>query len=192
MNIPRDYRSIINLFRAKPEEIQKYFEHFPELSTNFPWEVSLGYLFTRVEKAQIMTLYCGAVKLHRTNTELTNKNIQSKHIKRKAFLKLFENIFNKNINDSILINLREAEKVRDNVLHGKDVSDAKMREAVVRIFKFAEEFNNFMSRVGGFKPFGNLRGYKGRTKLLEKSTTRLVLKGLELTHESKKSNPASN
>ena len=74
--------------------------------------------------------------------------------------------------------LSRAEKVRDRVIHGKQVDDNEKREAVLDILEFAEGFNVYVSSLAGFKPFGSLRGFKGRATPLDKSTTRWILKGM--------------
>ena len=77
--------------------------------------------------------------------------------------------------------IAEAEKVRDLILHGKQVSEVDKRKAVVDVLEYAKSFNAEVSRIAGFKPFGSLKGFKGRGQPLDKSTSRWVLKGVGLT-----------
>ena len=59
---------LLNFFHKSPAEIQKYFEHLPNLIEQFPLDVVLTYVFARVELAHNMALYCGIAKLHRADT----------------------------------------------------------------------------------------------------------------------------
>ena len=53
-----------------------------------------------------------------------------------------------------------------------------MRQAHVDIIEYAESVNIELQSVAGFEPFGDLRGFKGKVKSLEKGTTRWLLKGI--------------
>ncbi len=59
-------------------------------------------------------------------------------------------------------------------------SDADMRRAIHDVFEYAKAFNTVVDGLGQFKPFGDLRGFKGRGVNLDKKTTRLILKGIGL------------
>ncbi len=178
MIVPASWKGVLNRYSAAPVEIQEYFEHFPKLAKGFPWDVCLSYLFSRIEMAQHSTIYCGIVKLHWGESSLTWEAIQKQHMTRPDFQKFFVTVFGKEIDSKIRHKLKDAEEIRDKALHGKSVSDAEYRKAVVCLIEYAEEFNDFVNHSGGFKPFGNLRGFKGRGESLEKATTRWMLKGM--------------
>lgn len=97
---------------------------------------------------------------------------------RGRFRDLFQVVFGKPLDKSLADKLYNAEKIRDKVLHGKDWTDAQAREALVNMFDFAENFNDFVYDLAGFKPFSDLRGFKGRKQSLPKPTTRWVLRGM--------------
>ena len=61
------------------------------------------------------------------------------------------------------------------------------REGLTSVLDFATEFNDFVSSLAGFRPFGKLRGYKGRKKPLPKATTRWILRGMGIPQNTKKS-----
>ncbi len=46
-----------------------------------------------------------------------------------------------------------------------------MLQAHVEIIDYAEGVNNELRSLAGFEPFGDLRGFKGAAKSLEKGTT---------------------
>ena len=62
----KSYRGIIQHYKAAPERIRDYFPDFVELVEryNHNWEVPISYVFSRIEQAKRMTIYCGIVKLH--------------------------------------------------------------------------------------------------------------------------------
>jgi len=159
-------------------EVQDYFDHLPALIKNFPCEVCIAYMFSRVERAQNMTLYCGVVKLHAAHTSVARSMIHRQHITRDSFARLFKTIFDKPIDGPVAKHIKFAETTRDKVVHGKVVSNADLRKSIVEILDYAESFNVFVCGIAHFKPFGDLRGFKGRATPLEKKTTRWLLKGL--------------
>ena len=177
MSIP-SYRAVIKRHSSAPEEVRDYFTHLPALVQTYPYDVCLAYMFIRVERAQNKTLYCGVVKLHAADATVASSVIQKQHITRQSFLDLFKNVFGQPLDPADAKHLRFAERIRDQTVHGKNVTDANFRKALVEILDYAESFNTSVSNIAGFKPFGDLRGFKGRGTSLEKGTTRWLLKGL--------------
>jgi hypothetical protein len=180
MDIPKTYKEVIARFKQAPDEIQKYFTPSVELIERYPWEVTLAYMFSRIELAHNMTLYCGVVKLHRAHSEVAWSAIDSLHITRNNFRELFETVFGKPLKSKIIKKISEAEAIRDKIMHGKDVPNANLRKAIFRLIKYTELFNDFVFQAAGFKPFGSLRGFKGRAEPLDKSTTMWLLKGIKI------------
>lgn len=178
MEPPKTYRAIINRYKECPAEIQKYFEYLPGLIDKFPLEICLSYLFARVEMAQNMMLYCGAVKLHKTHYDPTWNVVMSQHMIREQFRNLFKAVFGQTLPKEIVDKIQNAEKIRDRVMHGKIVGQQDQRGAIANILFYAEALNGFIYNIAKFKPFGKLQGYKGRGKPLDAKTSRLVLKGL--------------
>ena len=171
-------KSVLKHFDSASEEIKRYFQHLPAIVTSFPWEVAIAYQFIRVEQAQNRALYGGAVKLHRADAELAGSMLDSLHITRGSFLTHYETVFGQPIPPSTVTKLKFAENIRDKTVHGKAVSDADFRQAVVDVIDYAASLNDHVGSVAGFKPFGDMRGFKGAAQPLEKATTRWLLKGL--------------
>jgi hypothetical protein len=139
-------------------------------------------MFIRVEKALNTMLYCGTRKMHKANSEVARSFVDSHHMTRKEFRRLFANVFGSEIPTVTTTLLTEAEKVRDKIIHGKSASDADKRKAIVRLIQYAEEMNALVQRIAGFKPFVNdLRGFTGRGEALDASTTRWLMQGLGFT-----------
>lgn len=178
MNAPANYLQVLNHFKAKPQEVREYFPSFEELVEGYPWDVSVSYVFSRVEAAKHSTIYCGIVKIHWAESTMTRDMIDKDHMSRGRFRDLFKTVFGKPIQKELLEKLSEAEDVRDKIAHGKKWTDAQARKALKDIFDFATDFNEFVQEVAGFKPFGSLKGFKGRKESLPKETTRWVLRGM--------------
>jgi hypothetical protein len=180
MSTPGSWRGVLNHYRTLPRAIQKHFEHLPELMASFPWDVSLAYQFARIELAHNMTIYCGAVKLHRAHPELAWLAVQNQHQTRDSFRTLFAAIIGHELPKGVISVIEPAEIVRDSIMHGKDAPEPKKRAAVVSVLDYAAVYNDYVNSKAGLRPCGDLRGFKGRAKSLDKGTTRWLLKGMGL------------
>lgn len=178
MPVPGSKKGMIKTYNALPDEVRLYFTHFPALAENYPWDVAIAYMYSKVEQAQNQTIYCGVVKCHRVNAELARKAIDTQHMTRKGFQELCKATFKKEFSAQVAAQLDHADKTRDLILHGKTVPEADKRRAVYDILNYADKFNNEVHTAAGFKPFGSLQGFKGRAQALDKATSRWVLKGM--------------
>ena len=97
---------------------------------------------------------------------------------RKSFVDLYKTVFDCDLPPNAHKDLKSAEKTRDVVMHGKGASDDQIRNAIARALEYAEEINKQLHRKHGLKPYGNLKGFAGRSKKLDKRTSRFLLKGL--------------
>ena len=176
----KSYKGVIQRYKAAPERIRDYFPDFVELveRSNLDWEVPISYVFSRVEQAKRMTIYCGIVKLHWCESSLTRKLVSEDHLSRRRFRELFEIVFGKKIPNHLIKKLEKGERVRDKIAHGMTWTPAEAREGLTNVIAFAAEFNEFVTEHASFRPFGDLRGYRGRKKSLTKDTTKWVLRGM--------------
>ena len=172
--------TILKKFDNLPDEIRRYFAHFPNLAKDYPWEVSISYAFSLVETAHNMTVYCGVVKIHKVDRSLARTALENHHMTRPGFRELYKAIFNRKLPQTIVDKIIRAEAVRDRILHGKEANDNDKRQAIIDVLDYAEAFNAEVNKVASFKPFGSLQGFKGRGKPLDKSTSRWILKGMGL------------
>lgn len=170
--------ALLKSFEQSSENVKGYFQHLPKLIKEFPHEVCLAYLFLRLEQAHNRALYCGVVKLHHADGDLTDRIINNDHVTRDKFQELYQSVFGSSVPEAAKALLTTAEKIRDKVIHGKDVSAMEKREAIVDVIKYAEAFNNELKLKAGFEPFGDLRGFSGAAQKFGKDTTRWLLKGL--------------
>lgn len=171
---------IIRLFESFPDSFRGYFNHFPRLAKEFPWDVSIGYLFSQTELAQNMTIYGAVVRTHRVDATIARSVIDSHHMTRDRFRELYEIILDKQIDGDTVAKAKVAEAVRDRILHGKSVPESDKRKAVVSILEYANLLNEQVNSDAGFRPFGSMQGFKGRAASLDKSTSRWVLTGMGL------------
>jgi hypothetical protein len=178
MQTIKSKRGLLAHFEGRSESARDYFEHIPKLVAEFPLDVSLAYVFAQVEKAHVMALYCGIVKLHRTDGEVTWKAVHGHYMTRDGFKQKYETIYGKGIASGTIDLLVYAEEVRDKVMHGKTASDDNKRNAIAHVLQYADDLNSETAALRGPKPFGDLRGFKGRGKSLDKGTSRWVLKGM--------------
>ncbi len=178
MTTAASYKGVLKRYKASTEQVQWYFDQVPSLLPTFPYEVTLAYLFLRTEKAHNRALYCGVVKLHRAHTEIADQAVNVHHLTRDGFLELYGNVFGRQLSDATATKIKKAEKIRDRVIHGKHVADHELRQALIDVIEYAEALNSDVQAIGGFEPFGDLRGFKGRAEPIDKSTTRWLLKGM--------------
>ncbi len=174
----KTYKSVIHHFQAAPERVQNYFPDFVQLVDQYDWEVSVSYVFSRIEQAKRMTIYCGIVKLHWCESTLTWKLVSEDHMARSRFRELFKIVFGRKIPDDLITKLEKGEAVRDKIAHGMKWTPKEAREGLTSVIDFATEFNDCVFHHAGFRPFGDLRGYKGRREPLTKATTRWILRGM--------------
>ena len=148
------------------------------LVADFPLEVALSYIFSRVEFAHNMTLYCGIVKLHRAEPSMARAAVDTQHMTRQQFRDKFQAIYGAPISEPTTRLIKSAEAVRDKVMHGKTTTEKVRRGAIDHVLEYANRLNAEVLKLGGPMPFGDLRGFKGRGEALDSSTTRWVLKGM--------------
>jgi hypothetical protein len=177
MAIP-SYKAVLKHFETQPDDVQQYFSSLPYLIEHGDWYVCIAYQFIRVETAQNRSLYCGVVKLHRAHPEVAGSVLYASHITRKSFLELLHTIFGTPLPADIASKLKYAEGVRDKIVHGKGVSDSDARQGIVDVLDYATAFNAHLDKCAGIRPFGDLRGFKGRGESFDKKTTSWLLKGV--------------
>ena len=174
----RTWRGVVNRYTKCSDIVKSYFEYVPQLVEEFPPDVCLTYLFARVEQAHHTALYGGLLKLHKAHKEVTSGVLQGRHMKREDFKEKFVTVFAKKLPSTTQAKLTKAEKIRDQVIHGKRVSNEAKRKAIIYVLEYASEFGVYVHQVAGFNPIGSMSGFKGRLEPLDKSTTRWILLGM--------------
>ena len=177
MTAPRR-AAILSRYDELPEEIRVYFDNFPRLAREFPWDVSISYIFSLVETAHNRTVYGGVVKRHKVHSTMAWTALDNHHMTRNGFRELYRKIFGQPLPDEIVESITRAEKIRDKILHGKGASDNDKRQAVMDVLNYAESYNEEIYRIAKFRPFGSMQGFKGRAKSHDRSTSRWILMGM--------------
>ena len=180
MTVPRSRPGVRNKLLAAPDDVQQYFAPSATLIEEYPWEVSLSYMFARLERAHLMALYCGVVKLHKVHKDLARRAINQFENRHAEYQDLYKEVFGHKVPQPLVGLLRSAQTVRNNVVHGKEVGQSDYRKAISAIIDYATEFNTECFNHGGFRPFGSLQGFKGAAGSHDKSTSRLILRGVGL------------
>lgn len=182
MSAPATYKGVLREYDKQPKLVRESFPHLRKLVEEFPLEVAIAYLFSQVELTHNVLLYCGVAKLHRAQVVVADRIIQATHITRESFQELFKTVFGKAMNETSKKLLEKAEFLRDKVMHGKTLKEAKKREAIVLVLKYATALNKQTKKLADLRAFSpDLRGFKGRGEALDASTTRWLLKGMGFT-----------
>ncbi|MEQ8843495.1 MAG: hypothetical protein RIB58_01475 [Phycisphaerales bacterium] len=171
-------RGLLNAHGNCTKPVNEYFKHIPSLLEYYPLEVCLAYVFARLELGQNMCLYCGVVRLHKVDTTVARGAVATHHMTRESFVSLYKTVYGLDLPKEALADLKQAEKIRDKVIHGKPSDDNSVRNAIARVLEFAEDVNEQLDTEHGLKPFGDLRGFSGRSKKLDGRTSRFILKGM--------------
>jgi len=180
LEIARSRPGLRNLFDGYDDNIRNYFSEFRTLvDSQFSLEVLLAYSFFRLEQGQRIALYCGARRLHKTDSDLTWRAIDGQHMIREVVQKFFQTIFGEALPRDTQEIIEPAEKIRDRLMHGRGLDESEVREAVSRVLYYAQQMNEFIQARAGFRPFvGDLRGFVGRLEAQDAATSRWILKGM--------------
>jgi hypothetical protein len=94
LEIARSRPGLRNLFETYDDGVRNYFDEFPALvQSEFSLDLILAYCFFRLEQGQRIALYCGARRLHKTESEITWRAIDGQRMTREGFQKYFQTIF---------------------------------------------------------------------------------------------------
>ncbi len=172
------YKALLKCYEARSEPVRSHFAHLPKLIKDLPYEIAIAYSFLKIEQAQNRALYGGVVKVHRCNAEFAGRIMNLQHLTRPGFKDLFKNVFGKPLQAATAEKIADAEAIRDKVIHGKQVSDGELREAVADVLMYAEDFNAEVQALAAFNPLGDMRGFIGRAETLDKRTSKWLMRGL--------------
>ncbi len=173
------YIAIKKAFDNSDDRIKKYYSDLPKLiDGDFSYQICIAYCFLKVEQALNRILYGGVAKIHRGDKEIAQRIVNMHHLTREGFISLYKNIFGRPLDEQTLNKIKAAEKIRDKVIHGKTVTDLEIREAIVDVIDYSQSLNNEVHSIAGFYPFGDMRGFKGRSKPLDRRTTKWLMRGL--------------
>ena len=177
------YAMVYNYYKSLPDIIQKHFDLsviIIVIDDKNSLDVLIPYLFMKVEQAQRMILYAAMVKKYKIDKDLASGALDNLRIKRKDFRELYEILAGKPIDAETIEYAKDAEKFRDNILHGKTVKTEDKGRAACNIFTYSVLLNEQVDKDFGFEPFGNMTGFKGKVQSHDKTTSRWMLIGMGL------------
>ena len=174
-------KGLLTVYNSRSLEVRDYFEHLPRLIDEFPLEVALTYVSTRLERGKNLTLYCGLVKLHNANAKLTREMIDTQDLTRQRFVKFYRTVYDFDLPKDAASALATALQVRADFLRGRQLEDDHLRNAIARMIECADAINTQLSDKHVLRPFGDLRGLSGRTRKLDPKKTRAVFKKMGFT-----------
>jgi len=185
LNSIRSMRGLEVFYQGLPQEVQDYYKHLPALLDNFDYNVGLSYVFSLLEKGQHLALYCSIVKLHRTNKVLTRNALEEHHFIRRSYQEMYKRILGKSIPADAQDLFNKASKVRDKLMHGKDVSDHELRNAIAQVLSYSDKINEHIYSIAAFRPYTpSLQGVFGRLGTLDKKASRWMLIGMGFFNNS--------
>ncbi len=166
----RTYQRITNQYEGLPPDTKEYLNVIPliiDISNNVSrdkdkdiFDILLAYLFIRVEHGQRRILRGLAINEHNVKSSEAEDIVNKWHINQLEFIILHKIFTGKLIKPKILEYKRKATDVRNNIIHGKIVTDAEKAQAIKDILNYIEKLNDLVRLKYKFKPFGNMKGFR--------------------------------
>lgn len=127
-------------FNKLPEEIREYLEFFPVLidicknsRKKRSWDSLVLYLLSRVERAHVWSIYCGAVKKHGVNPQLAKDAIAKRPMRQEDFPVLYKSIFGIPLSDELKQKTDYAYYIADRIFRdGGDCLTKREKSKAVR------------------------------------------------------------
>ena len=177
------YEMVFDEYKKLPEIIQNYFNlsvSIIVIDNKTSLDILIAYVFMKVEQAQRMILYAALVKKYKVDKDLARKALDNFRMTRPEFLEFYKTLAGKPVNKETIELGKEAEGVRDNILHGRKVKDVDKGNAILDIFEYSRLLNEQANKDFGFQPFGDMTGFKGNIKSHDKETSKWILMGMKL------------
>ncbi len=184
----KNYRQVEKRYNELADgDMKWYFDSFFELvqkptNPKITWDMTIAYLFMKVEQAHRMTLYALIVRKHKVARYIAAEIIDECFLSRDEFPKLYKELAGENFCKDITKYYDNAVNVRNAIMHGKGIfydktiSDQVKRDAVVSILEYANLFNKQTEEIViskqpnvkfDCKPFGRMQGFSGGTRTLD-------------------------
>ena len=181
MALPKSYKGLKNQYDALDEDVRNFLSKLgPLLDDGKNYEIALAYCFMKLEEGHHRALKCGLVRIHECASATVDRELQKQHFTAEKYRSVFKNVFSDNIPSDAVVNLEKAQKIRNNLIHGKSTTDPKRREAVYYAIEYMKAVGEFVKDKSGKNPYGDLRGLAGKKKLLPAKSTIWMLKGFGL------------
>ena len=178
MSTPSTYKALIRKRAGCSRSVRDYYANFDSLVTDYPYDIAIAYCFLKLEQAYNRTLYGGVRKTRKVHTDIARSILDRQHLTREGFLILYKATFDIPLSELVQKKIKYSEAIRDRIIHGKSVQDKDARQCLSGVLDFSEGLEVEVQACARFSPFGDMRGVTGRAGSLDKSTSRLVMKGL--------------
>ena len=166
-NLPTEHKAYLSKMEALLEGAGQY-------------DIALAYIFMKLEEGHHRALKCGLIRLLKCNSQRVDDALQRQHFTRKSYQVVFKNIIGEALPRQTIRLLESAESIRDQQIHGKQVSQDNLRKGISDALSYIKEMGEFVESRTDKNPIGDLRGLAGRTHLLDGPTSFWVLKGVGL------------
>lgn len=177
----KSYKSLKTQYEALPDQVRQYLYHLADLlNYSDRFEITLAYIFMKLEEGHHRALKCGLVRIHKCHSGKADEALEKQHSTRKHFHTVCKNVLGKEIPTGTKKHLEDAENIRDRQIHGKTVSSAQLRQGISDALTYIEHFGQFVEGRTGKNPYGDLRGLASRTQLLDETTSFWVCRGVGL------------
>lgn len=185
MEAPRRIDEVVAAFDAAPTAVRAFLPDLPRLVTDDALQhglsAAVAYAFHRLEVAHRRALHLGLVRIHGVPAALAREATQREHLSRGHFHRLLHEVMRAPLPAEPRQHYDVAVGVRDDLLHGKDVSDDALRKALLALVGYAIELERFCveSRAGA-SPFATTPDEQGPRsgQALTNDTARFVLRGM--------------
>lgn len=176
---------IVRAFDAAPAEVRAFLVDLPRLVADdrlaHGLSAALAYGFHRMEVAHRRALHAGLVRIHGVSPWLARRATQEEHLSREHLHHLLREVLRAPLPDEARGHLDVASSVRDDMLHGRDVSAASLRKALAALVAYAGELDAYCrDATDGVSPFGAEAPDidQPAERRLTTDTSRYVLRGM--------------
>lgn len=185
MQARRRAGELVRAFDAAPAEVRAFLVDLPRLveadALAHGLSAALAWGFHRMEVAHRRTLHVGLVRIHGVAPELARRACQEEHLGREHLHHLLREVMRAPLPDDARRHLDVATSVRDDLLHGRDVSAASLNKALAALVAYAGALDAYCrDATEGVSPFGAdpaaIEAPPGRQ--LTADTSRYVLRGM--------------
>ena len=185
----KSYKGLQKKFDGLPDATKNYLRSMDSLlADSSQYHIALAYAFMKIEEGHHRALKCGLVRLHECASAKVDEALAKQHITRSYFQSVFNNVLGKKIPNDAQQLLKNAEGIRDRLIHGKTVAAGVLRDGLSDALEYIEKLGEFVEERTGKNPFGDLRGLAGKKELLDVTTSYWVMKGVGLYNAEQKAN----
>ncbi|MCC5969315.1 MAG: hypothetical protein JJU15_05160 [Pararhodobacter sp.] len=185
MALPKSYKGLKDIYDGMDQDVRVYLSKLePLLANGNNYEIALAYCFMKLEEGHHRALKCGLVRIHECDSKKVDTELEKQHFTSEKYATIFKNVFSSGIPIQAKDHLSKAQDIRNKIIHGKNTTNPKRREAIYHSIEYMKLLGAFVKEKTQKNPYGDLRGLKGRKALLPAKSTIWMLKGFGLGERS--------